>query len=253
MSDVVSLERPVSPPPPRAAGAPATGGRMKNVGGMERGFSVLGGVVLTLLGLRRRTAGGLAAGAAGLALIHRGVTGYCAGYRAMGLSTAERGAGREEVRDRGYCAQKRLRIERPPDALYAFWREFTNLPRVMPLVERVSRNPDGTLHWVLGGPVHVAWDARTTEDRPDARIAWETLKGSEVHHVGAVEFRPAPGGGTDVVLSVAYAPPAGILGKAAAKLLGEDPARRIAEDLRRFKQIMEAGEIPRVEGQPRGQ
>jgi uncharacterized membrane protein len=226
---------------------------MQNVGGVERGVSVLGGLVLALLGLTRRTAGGLAAGAAGLALIHRGVTGYCAAYKAMGMSTAERGAGRAEVRDRGYCAQERLRIERPAAELYAFWREFANLPRIMPHVARVSRNPDGTLHWVLGGPVHLTWDARTTEDRAGERIAWETLRGSEVHHAGAVEFQPAPGGATDVVLSVAYAPPAGILGMAAGKLLGEDPARRIAEDLRRFKQIMEAGEIPSVEGQPRGQ
>lgn len=252
MTEVLSLERPVAPPP-RAAGAPPGGGRMKNVGRIERGFSVVGGVLLTLLGLKQRTVGGLAAGAAGVALIHRGVTGYCAGYKALGMSTAERRTGREEVRDRGYCAQTRLRIHRPPEELYGFWREFTNLPRVMPHLERVSRNPDGTLRWVLGGPVRVAWDARTTEDRPGERIAWETLEGSEVHHAGSVEFRPAPGGSTDVTLSLAYAPPAGILGKAAATLVGEDPARRMAEDLRRFKQLMEAGEIPRIQGQPRGQ
>jgi len=252
MADVMSRSLPATEAAPTPAGGPAGRQRIGNVGGVERALSLLGGGLLALLGLRRRTAGGLAAGAAGLVLIHRGATGHCAAYRALGMSTAARGTGRAEVRDRGYCAQHRLRIHRSPEELYAFWREFTTLPRVLWHIQSVTRNPDGTLHWVAREPVHAAWDARTTEDQPNRRIAWETLPESEVHHTGAVEFLPGPGGSTDVLLSVAYAPPAGILGKSLAGLLGGDPARQLADGLRRFKQVMEAGEVPTIQGQPRG-
>ncbi len=58
--------------------------------------------------------------------------------------------------------------------------------------------------------------------------------------------------GTRVTVHLQYNPPGGKLGAAVAKLFGEEPNQTIREDLRRFKQLMEAGEIPTTEGQSSG-
>jgi uncharacterized membrane protein len=91
------------------------------------------------------------------------------------------------------------------------------------------------------------------EERENELLVWKSLPGSMVESMGRVEFMDAPAGrGTIVRVSMEYNPPAGSLGAAFAKLLREEPALRIKNDLRRFKQIMETGEVPTVEGQPSG-
>jgi uncharacterized membrane protein len=84
-------------------------------------------------------------------------------------------------------------------------------------------------------------------------IAWQTVEDSAIRHWGIVRFTPAPGDrGTEVKVELEYEPVAGTLGAAIAQLFGEEPAQQVEEDLRRFKRIMEAGEIPTTEGQPAG-
>jgi len=79
------------------------------------------------------------------------------------------------------------------------------------------------------------------------------LPGADVANAGSVHFKPAAGGqGTEVKIQLQYNPPAGNLGAWVAKLLGQDPRRQIDEELRRFKQLMETGEILTTEGQPAG-
>lgn len=51
---------------------------------------------------------------------------------------------------------------------------------------------------------------------------------------------------------IEYNPPGGAIGAAGAKLFGEEPEQQIGDDLRRFKQLMEAGEIATNEGKPVG-
>ncbi len=145
-------------------------------------------------------------------------------------------------------------ISRPPEELYRFWRDFENLPRIMKHVESVQSSGKRS-HWVVRGPAGttVEWDAELTEDRPNEVIAWRSVEGSAVDHEGSVRFAPAPGDrGTIVHVELHYRPPGGMAGAAVAALFGEDPNQSMQRDLRRFKQVMETGEIITTEGQPAG-
>jgi uncharacterized membrane protein len=148
-----------------------------------------------------------------------------------------------------------LTINRPREELYTSWRNLTNLPRWMKHLRSVDVRGDRRSHWVASGPAGstVEWDAEITEDRPNEIIAWRSIEGSDVDHSGVVRFKPAPGNrGTMVTLEMRYAPPAGTLGSAVAAWFGEDPPQSIKMDLRRFKQVMETGEVITTEGQPAG-
>jgi uncharacterized membrane protein len=99
----------------------------------------------------------------------------------------------------------------------------------------------------------VEWDAEITEERANELIAWRCLEGSDVQHAGSIRFSAAPQGrGTFVTVQMEYRPPAGALGAAVGALFGEDPSQTVKWDLRRFKQLMETGEIITTEGQPAG-
>lgn len=151
--------------------------------------------------------------------------------------------------------RKSITINRPAEELYGFWRDFQNLVRFMKHVESVQVTGDKRSHWVAKGPAgkRVEWDAETIEERPNELIAWRSIEGSTVENSGSVRFEPATGGrGTVVRVELEYYPPAGLLGATVAKLLGEEPKGQLEEDLRRFKQLMEAGEIITTEGQPAG-
>jgi uncharacterized membrane protein len=150
---------------------------------------------------------------------------------------------------------KTLVINRPPAELYRFWRDFSNLPRFMFHLEAVHVTGDKRSHWIAKAPAgrRVEWDAEIIEERPDEMIAWRSLPGSDVEHHGSVRFERAPGGrGTVIRVEMSYRPPAGMVGAMAASLFGKEPGQQVIEDLRRFKQLMEAGEIITTEGQPAG-
>ena len=137
-------------------------------------------------------------------------------------------------------------INRPREELYAFWRDFANLVHFMENIERVEVIDERRSHWMVSAPAGktVEWDSVIEEDVPNELIAWQSAEGADVQHVGRVEFRPAPGGrGTAVSVTIAYDPPAGAIGKAIAKVFQREPRSQARRDLRRFKQLMEAGEI----------
>jgi uncharacterized membrane protein len=122
-------------------------------------------------------------------------------------------------------------------------------------LESVTTTGNGQSHWVAKGPVGTTaeWDAQTVEDVPGRRIAWRSTDGSPVENTGSVRFEPAPGDqGTEVHVELTYSPPGGALGAAVAKLFGEEPNQQIKDDLRRFKQLIETGEIARSESTPQG-
>jgi uncharacterized membrane protein len=119
----------------------------------------------------------------------------------------------------------------------------------------VSQLDSRRSRWVAKAPAGrtVEWDAEIINEITGELIAWRTVEGADVVSAGSVRFTPAPGGrGTEVRVRLQYDPPAGKIGATVAWLLGHDPAATIREDLRRFKQLMEAGEVPTIEGQPRG-
>src|SRR5262249_46834300 len=151
--------------------------------------------------------------------------------------------------------EQAVTINRPAADLYRFWRSFENLGRFMAHLESVKDLGNGRSHWVARGPLgtRVEWDAEVYTERPNELIGWRSLPGSGVDAAGRVHFAPARGArGTEVRVSLKSAPPAGKLGAAVAGLFGEAPGSQVREDLRRFKQLMEAGEIPTTAGQPRG-
>ncbi len=142
--------------------------------------------------------------------------------------------------------EESVTINRPVLEVYRFWRNFENLPRFMDHLESVTVIDDARSHWVAKGPAgtKVEWDAIIHNEVEDELIAWRSLPGAEVNNAGSVHFTPTPDGtGTDVRVVLSYEPPAGIVGVAVAKLLGEEPSKQVADDLRRFKQVMDSGDV----------
>jgi uncharacterized membrane protein len=136
-------------------------------------------------------------------------------------------------------------INKPAAELFAYFREFARLPTFMENVERVDILDHARSHWVVKAPggKTVEWDARITEEREGELIAWTSEDGGDIAHSGRIEFRDAGRRGTVVVATIAYDPPAGTLGKLVAKLFQREPAIQARRDLRRFKQLMETGEV----------
>jgi uncharacterized membrane protein len=144
-------------------------------------------------------------------------------------------------------------INRTPEELFTFWRDFENLPLVMKHVETVECLNPKRSHWRVrvSYDKFVEWDAEIINERPNEMLAWRTLEGSDVHHAGSIWFTPAPGElGTEVKLAVEYS--AGKFADFMAKIFRRSPQQQMREDLRHFKQIMEAGEIPTTYRQPAG-
>jgi uncharacterized membrane protein len=230
-----------------------------NVAPPERVASVALGTALIALGVRRRDATGVAAALIGGVLLHRGATGNCMVYRAMGVSTGSADAvldppSRRDVTGRAATvnARKAIKVERsvtilrPRAELYAFWRDFENLPRFMEHLVSVQSDFGTRSHWVAKAPGSgtVEWDAVIVNDIPGELIAWKSVGQADVANAGAVNFSDSPGGrGTIVKVTLDYEPPAGRIGNLIARLFGEDPDRQVREDLRKFKQLMEVGEI----------
>ena len=230
-----------------------------NVGDTERKASVVAGSALAVYGLSRRSWGGALLALVGGSLIYRGTTGHCAAYQALGTSTEgdeQPGqANSQKPGANGVQVREVVTINKSPEELYSFWRNFENLPKFMLHLESVTTQEDGRSHWVAKAPLGrtVEWDAEIINEEPNRLIAWQSLPGADVASAGSVRFEPATGGrGTAVRVNLDYNPPGGVVGATVAKLLGEEPQIQIAEDLRRFKNLMETGETPTVEGQPVG-
>ncbi|HEY0080650.1 MAG TPA: SRPBCC family protein [Pyrinomonadaceae bacterium] len=151
--------------------------------------------------------------------------------------------------------RKSIAINRSPEEVYEFWRDFQNLPRFMYHLESVRVTGEGRSHWVAKAPagMSVEWDALTTEDRPGQLISWRSLEGSEVDNSGSVRFERATGGrGAIVRVELEYNPPGGAVGATLAKLFGEEPEQQLKDDLYRFKQVIETGEVVLSESAIRG-
>lgn len=137
-------------------------------------------------------------------------------------------------------------INRPRGEVYARWRDFARFPEFMENVRSVTPIDRTRSRWVIEAPAggSVTFETKITEERENEIIAWETDADSEVRNRGRVIFRDAPGGrGTQVDATIVYEPPAGAVGRAAAKIMQREPQIQVRRELRRFKQLMETGEI----------
>jgi len=252
-------------------GGPATGALQRpgqkggeaqpqqNVGNGERMVSLAAGSIVTMLGLSRRSLPGVMLATVGAGLLYRGATGHCPAYDRLGINTAEEEQDdAEQLAKRGIHVENAFLINRSPEDLYGFWRNFENLPQIMTHLESVKVLDDRRSRWVarlprIAGGKRLEWDAEITRDDANSLIAWRSVEGSDVEAAGQVRFAPAIGDrGTEVHAFVTYVPPGGILAQWLAPLFSKASKRMIREDMRNFKRLMEAGEIPSIIGQPHG-
>lgn len=146
-------------------------------------------------------------------------------------------------------------VARPAQEAYDLWRRLENLPTFMAHLDEVRSSGPATSHWRATAPFGrtVEWEAEITDDVPGERIAWRSSGDAAVENHGAVRFTPAPGDrGTEVHVTLHYSMPAGRLGETVARYFGEEPHQQLDDDLRRFKQMAETGEVVRSEGAPGG-
>jgi uncharacterized membrane protein len=228
-----------------------------NVNETERWVSAVGGGAIALYGLMRGDLGGIALAFLGGSLLYRGTTGHCNLYSALGINTAEKKKDNVSVQaGTGIKLEKSITINRSPEELFQFWRNLENLPKFMNHLESVMSTGHKLSHWVAKAPAgtSVEWDAEIINEKENEMIAWRSLEGSDVDNAGSVHFEKTPNGqGTIVKVSIRYNPPGGKMGDLVAKLFGESPDQQIEEDLHRFKQLIEAGEISTTQGQSSGQ
>jgi uncharacterized membrane protein len=197
--------------------------------------AIVGGGALAILGLSRRSKAGLAAAAAGGALVYAGT--------------------RIDSKPREIIARSSVLVNCSPHEAYQFWRNFENLPQFMRHLESVTLLGGDRSRWTAIGPLgtRIQWEAEIVSDQEDEVIGWRSLEDSDISVDGIVKFSPAPGNrGTLISPIIVYTPPAGRLGHALARLLSKDPGFLMRQDLRRLKALIETGEIPTTEGQSHG-
>lgn len=213
---------------------------------VERWASVIGGGAMVLFGLQQGSLRGILTAVAGGSLAYHGVQ----GQKSLPDAVIEAAGINKTLR-----VEKTVTINRPAEALYNYWRNFEQLPIFMRHIQSITVIDLRRSHWVAKAPLgqSIEWDADILDDRPNELIAWASVDGADVDHSGFVRFKPALGDrGTEVKVVTEYNPPGGALGVAFAKLFGEAPEQQIGDELNRFKQLMETGEIATTEGQSSG-
>ncbi|MBA2661456.1 MAG: SRPBCC family protein [Bradymonadaceae bacterium] len=215
----------------------------------ERGFEdvqkwgqLLGGGALVLFGLSRRSLGGLFLAGVGAGLAYNGAK--TAGMLEAGalkrLALHTKAEHLVEI-------EKSVTIDRPIEEVYAFWRRLENLSLFMNHIEAVTELDARRSHWVASLPAGLTleWEAEIIEERENEVLAWRSVEGSDIFNEGFVVFTEAPAGkGTEVHARIVYRPPVGAIGAKIAEFFSVIPGQVIKEDLRQFKCILEAGEIP---------
>lgn len=204
-----------------------------NVSDPERMISVVAGS----LSLYRatRTKNSLPEILIGSYLLFRGVTGYCAVYNAIGKT-------KPDNRSRNVNIQVSLKVDKPREEVYDFWRRLENLPLFMEHLELVNSIDEKTSVWeakIPGGMGNLRWRSEIVKERPFELLGWQSLTGSEVENAGKVEFRDAEDGGTELHVVITYRAPLGIAGEGVARLINPYFHRVVENDIRNFKDYIE--------------
>lgn len=215
-----------------------------SAGEIERWASLVGGGALVLMGLKDRSLRGVLMAIAGSGLVYQGAT------EENPIKKVKEAVGLESI----IKVEKTVTIDKSPAELYEYWHNFENLPTFMKHLQSVQIIDEKRSHWVTKAPLGTAveWDAEIVKDEPNHLIAWASVAESDVKNSGFVRFQPATGGrGTMVKVVIEYEPVGGAIASAIAKLFGEEPEQQIGDELNRFKQLMETGEIATTKGQPK--
>jgi uncharacterized membrane protein len=226
-----------------------SGDKQAKASDMERWASLIGGGALVLMGLRQASLRGVLTALAGGGLIYQGAT------KQSTIQQAQEAIGLNKP----IKVEKTVTINQPAEELYRYWHNFENFPTFMKHLKSVTvyheKPGSRRSHWIANAPLgnSVEWDADILEDRENELISWASVEGADIENSGFVRFQPAPANrGTEVKVVLEYNPPGGTLAAIFAKLFGEEPEQQIGDELRRFKMLMETGEIATTEGQPSG-
>lgn len=214
-----------------------------NIPPSERWLSVFGGSALAILSLARRGPLTIPALLGSSYLLYRGLTGHCSINNALNIN-------RTGPERRTITVQKSVTVNKPVDEVYRFWQEYDYLGRSMRQVQQAHAETGGPGHTLarLFNQAGLEWDAEVVAERENHSVTFQSNPDAGVPHNGAVYFLEAPGGrGTEVRLFLEYTPTG--LTAVLAKLFYEVTAQQLKETLRRFKQIIEAGEMPTNDGQ----
>ncbi len=200
------------------------------------------GAFLIVMGLVRRTPVSVLLAALGGGMVYEGLKNGSWNHvpYEKGMPTQQTLAHSQGIR-----VEEQVIVNRSAQDLYRFWHNFENLPRVMRHLDTVKVINPVRSHWVAKAPagMTVAWDAEIINDVANERIGWRSINGADIPNAGSVSFEPTPGGSATVVkVNLKYDPPMGPVGAAVAKLFGTDPSQTVAEDLQRFKRMMEMRE-----------
>jgi uncharacterized membrane protein len=219
----------------------------EHIGDTERWGSLITGGALVLKGLSERSLRGALMAIAGGTLAYHGAT----SQKSLQDKVVEATGIDKPIR-----VEKTVTIQnKSAEELYTFWHDFENLPTFMKHLKSVTVMSDTRSHWVANAPLgnSVEWDAEIVNDRQNQLISWASLAGADVENTGFVRFQAAPPGrGVEVKVVMEYSLPGGGLTAAIAKVFGENPEQQIGDDLRRFKMLMETGELATTEGQSCG-
>lgn len=209
----------------------------------EKWASIVGGGAMVLMGLRQRSLRGVLTALAGGSLAYHGATSEKSLPETIGDAAGV---------NKSIKVEKTVTINKPAEELYNFWHNFENLPTFMKHLQSVKVIDAKRSHWIISAPMGqtVEWDADIIGDIPNQMIAWASVEGADVENSGFVRFQPAPADrGTEVKVVIEYSIPGGAVTAALARLFGEEPEQQVGDELRRFKQLMEAGEIATTDGQ----
>jgi uncharacterized membrane protein len=219
----------------------------RNVETWERVVSVVAGAGLVAAGWRRGGVSRRAATTVGTGLIARGIAGYCPVNAATGRGSTPRDDTRQALGgSRGVFVQESVTIDAPVQTLFELWRDPSNLPQLLPDVERIDVLDDRRSHWVVLGPAGTVleWDAEIINEVPNQTIGWKSLPGADVASAGSVRFHPAGENSTQVTVTMQYAPLAGRAGATAAWLTGYGAAGRVREALRQLQEEFQGSKAP---------
>ena len=226
--------------------------KTSNIGKTEKTLSLIGGAYLALRGINRGGMTGLLSTAVGAGLLYRGITGHCELYHQLGIDTSELPDATIIPAKQGVHVKKSVSIARPIEEVFGFWNDVENLPRAMTHIKQVTRTSETTSHWVAQAPfgIELEWDAEIFNTVPNELIAWRSLPDSQIETAGSLRFEALPKDrGTAVTLTMKYNPPGGKLSDTIAWF---DLESEIDDELRNAKRLLEAQELPTVEGQPHG-
>ena len=217
----------------------------RNLKPAERGLSVAAGTLIGALATRQTGGVRIALGFFGSALLARGFSGVSPAKRLLGQRPDEAAVAKAAGWSNAALLSRSVTINAPRSTVYARFRDIARWPEWAQNVERVDIRADGALHFVTIDPSGaVEWDGEITEESENVMLAIASVPGSSFPVTTRYEFRDAPAGrGTEIHGVVAYQPPGGSVSRYAAKLTQREPGIQLRRDLKRFKSLIETGEI----------